>query len=118
MGCNAILYRPNMGIPLRKSGGVIRAVAKYIQSVSWIDKSQHVRTYFLILIEPDLVDETTLMVDGTIIKFHQYASGSKRRYYKEAGRSRESLRMRVHAAAGGLRNPAFFFPVKTAMTSA
>lgn len=30
------------------------------------------------LIEQDLVDETTLMLDSTIVKVHQHASGAKK----------------------------------------
>ena len=31
-----------------------------------------------VLIEQDLVDETTLMLDSTTIKVHQHASGAKK----------------------------------------
>lgn len=53
-------------------------MAKRIQSVSGLDKSRSMGNILTALIEQDLVDETTLMLDSTTIKVHQYASGAKK----------------------------------------
>ena len=56
-------------------------MAKRIQSVSGLDKSRSMGVWENILtalIEQDLVDETTLMLDSTTIKVHQHASGAKK----------------------------------------
>ena len=63
------------------SAGAVRRMAKRIQSVSGLDKSRSMGVWENILtalIEQDLVDETTLMLDSTTIKVHQHASGAKK----------------------------------------
>ena len=54
-----------------------------------MDKSRCERI-LLALIEQDLVDETTLMLDSTTVKVHQHASGAKKGLVmKKPGGARE-----------------------------
>ena len=59
--------------------GAVRAIAKRIQPVSGMDKSRSMGEDILtVLIEQDLVDETTLMLNNTTVKVHQHASEVKK----------------------------------------
>ena len=60
------------------SAGAVRPVAERIQSVSAWTKAGVWENILTVLIEQDLVDETTLMLDSTTIKVHQHASGAKK----------------------------------------
>jgi len=75
---NAILYWLNTGIPWRdlpERFGPWQSV--YSRFRAWTKAG--VREQILqSLIEQDLVDETTLMIDSTTVKVHQYASGVKK----------------------------------------
>lgn len=75
---NAILYRLNTGIPWRdlpERFGPWQSV--YSRFREWTKAGVWERI-LLALIEQDLVDETTLMLDSTTIKVHQHASGAKK----------------------------------------
>ena len=64
---------------------------------------------FEALIEQDIVDETTFMLDSTTIKAHQHGSGVKKGLYHEETRAnRGGLTTKVHAVTDGLGNPLRF----------
>ena len=76
---NAILYLLNTGIPWRdlpERFGPWQSV--YSRFRAWTKAGVWERI-LLALIEQDLVDETTLMLDSTTVKVHQHASGAKKR---------------------------------------
>ena len=75
---NGIIYWLNTGIPWRDLperfgpwGSVYTRFNRWTRQGVW-DK------VFAALIEQDIVDETTLMLDSTTIKVHQHASGVKK----------------------------------------
>ena len=75
---NAILYWLNTGIPWRdlpERFGPWQSV--YSRFRAWTKAGVWERLLSA-LIEQDLVDETTLMLDSTIVKVHQHASGVKK----------------------------------------
>lgn len=75
---NAILYWLNTGIPWRdlpERFGPWQSV--YSRFRAWTKAGVWERILSA-LIEQDLVDETTLMLDSTIVKVHQHASGAKK----------------------------------------
>ena len=75
---NAILYWLNTGIPWRdlpERFGPWQSV--YSRFRAWT-KAGVWEDILTALIEQDLVDETTLMLDSTTIKVHQHASGAKK----------------------------------------
>ena len=70
-------YWPNIGIPWRdlpERFGPWQSV--YSRFRVWTKGGVWERILSA-LIEQDLVDETTLMLDSTIVKVHQHASGAK-----------------------------------------
>ena len=75
---NAMLYWLNTGIPWRdlpERFGPWQSV--YSRFRAWTKAGVWERLLSA-LIEQDLVDETTLMLDSTIVKVHQHASGVKK----------------------------------------
>ncbi|WP_322202481.1 transposase [Acutalibacter intestini] len=75
---NAIVYWLNTGIPWRdlpERFGPWQSV--YSQFRAWT-KAGVWKDIILALIEQDLMDETTLMLDSTTIKVHQHTSGAKK----------------------------------------
>ena len=75
---NAILYWLNTGIPWRdlpERFGPWQSV--YSRFRAWT-KAGVWEQVLSALIEQDLVDETTLMLDSTTVKVHQHASGAKK----------------------------------------
>lgn len=75
---NAIVYWLNTGIAWRdlpERFGPWQSV--YGRFRSWTQQGVWEKI-FVALIEQDLVDETTLMIDSTTIKVHQHASGVKK----------------------------------------
>ncbi len=75
---NAILYWLNTGIPWRdlpERFGPWQSV--YSRFRAWT-KAGVWENILTALIEQNLVDETTLMLDSTTIKVHQHASGAKK----------------------------------------
>ena len=55
---------------------------------------------FHTLIVQDQVDETTVMLDSTTVKVHQYCGGDKKSYDQETGRCRRGLTTKVHVVDG------------------
>ena len=106
---NAILYWLNTRIPWRdlpERFGPWQSV--YSRFRAWT-KAGVWEGILSALIAQDLVDETTLMLDSTTIKVHQYARVElKRGYHEETGRSRGGLTTKVHAVTDGLGNPLRF----------
>ena len=75
---NAILYWLNTGVPWRdlpERFGPWQSV--YSRFRAWT-KGGVWEQILLALIEQDLVDKTTLMLDSTTVKVHQHASGAKK----------------------------------------
>jgi|InofroStandDraft_1065614.scaffolds.fasta_scaffold32655_3 transposase len=75
---NAMLYWLNTGIPWRdlpERFGPWQSV--YSRFRAWTKAGVWERLLSA-LVEQDLVDETTLMLDSTIVKVHQHASGVKK----------------------------------------
>ncbi len=75
---NAILYWLNTGIPWRdlpERFGPWQSV--YSRFRAWT-KAGVWENILSALIEQELVDETTLMLDSTTVKVHQHASGAKK----------------------------------------
>ena len=75
---NSILYWLNTGIPWRdmpERFGPWQSV--YSRFWAWT-KAGIWERILSALIEQDLVDETTLMLDSTTVKVHQHASGAKK----------------------------------------
>ena len=75
---NAILYWLNTGVPWRdlpERFGPWQSV--YSRFRAWTKAGVWERI-LIALIEQDLVDETTLMLDSTTVKVHQHASGAKK----------------------------------------
>lgn len=75
---NAMLYWLNIGIPWRdlpERFGPWQSV--YSRFRAWTKAGVWERLLSA-LIEQDMVDETTLMLDSTIVKVHQHASGVKK----------------------------------------
>ena len=77
MMLNGILYWLNTGVPWRdlpeRYGpweSVYTRFRRWSQQGVWDN-------VFAALIAEDIVDETTLMLDSTIIKVHQHGSGKK-----------------------------------------
>ena len=87
---NAILYWLNTGVPWRdlpERFGPWQSV--YSRFRAWTKAGVWERI-LLALIEQDLVDETTLMLDRTTVKVHQHASGAKKGFImKKPGGARE-----------------------------
>lgn len=74
--CNRLLAQ--YGHRMERFAGAIRSVAKCLRSFrSWTRQGVWEKI-FAALIEQDLVDETTLMIDSTTMKVHQHASGVKK----------------------------------------
>lgn len=75
---NAILYWLNTGIPWRdlpERFGPWQSVYSRFRAWTLAGVWEKVFAY---LIEQDIVEETTLMLDSTTIKVHQHASGVKK----------------------------------------
>ena len=75
---NAMLYWLNTGSPWRdlpERFGPWQSV--YSRFRAWTKAGVWERLLSA-LVEQDLVDETTLMLDSTIVKVHQHASGVKK----------------------------------------
>ena len=75
---NAILYWLNTGVPWRdlpERFGPWQSV--YSRFRAWT-KAGVWEQILSALIEQDLADETTLMLDSTTVKVHQHASGAKK----------------------------------------
>lgn len=75
---NAMVYWLNTGIAWRdfpERFGPWQSV--YDRFRSWAQQGVWEKV-FSALIEQDLVDETTLMIDSTTVKVHQHASGVKK----------------------------------------
>ena len=72
---NAIVYWLNTEIPWRdlpeRFGPWQSVYSRFRAWTKW-------ENILIALIEQDLVDETTLMLDSTTIKVHQHASGAKK----------------------------------------
>jgi transposase len=75
---NGILYWLNTGIPWRDLperfgpwSSVYTRFNRWTRQCVW-------EKLFAALIEQDIVDETTLLLDSTMIKVHQHASGVKK----------------------------------------
>ena len=87
---NAILYWLNTGVPWRdlpERFGPWQSV--YSRFRTWTKAGVWERI-LLALIEQDLVDETTLMLDSTTVKVRQHASGAKKGLImKKPGGARE-----------------------------
>ena len=87
---NAILYWLNTGVTWRdlpERFGPWQSV--YSRFRAWAKGGVWERI-LLALIEQDLVDETTLMLDSTTVKVHQHASGAKKGLImKKPGGARE-----------------------------
>ena len=87
---NAILYCLNTGVSWRdlpERFGPWQSV--YSRFRAWTKGGVWERI-LLALIEQDLVDETTLMLDSTTVKVHQHASGAKKGLVmKKPGGARE-----------------------------
>ena len=87
---NAILYWLNTGVPWRdlpERFGPWQSV--YSRFRAWTKGGVWERI-LLALIEQDLVDKTTLMLDSTTVKVHQHASGAKKGLImKKPGGARE-----------------------------
>jgi len=74
---NGIIYWLNTGVPwadLPERFGPWKSV--YTRFSRW-SKSGVFERVLTTLISEDIVDETTLMLDSTIIKVHQHGSGKK-----------------------------------------
>ena len=77
---NAILYWLNAGIPFRdlpERFGPWQSVYSWFRA--WTKAGAWERILSA-LIEQDLVDETTLMLESTAAKVHQHAGGAKKGY--------------------------------------
>ena len=75
---NAILYWLNRGIPWRDLPGRFGPwQSVYSRFCTWTKAGVWERILSA-LIEQDLVDETTLMLDSTTVKVRQHASGAKK----------------------------------------
>ena len=106
---NAIVYWLNTGIPWRdlpERFGPWQSV--YSRFRAWT-KAGVWENVLVQLIQQDIVDETTLMLDSTSIKVHQHASSCK----KGAAASQkvaagEDLTTKVHVVTDGLGNPLRF----------
>lgn len=75
---NGIIYWLNTGVPWRdlpERFGPWQSV--YTRFSHWTKQGVW-ETIFTALIEQDIVEETTLMLDSTTIKVHQHGSGLKR----------------------------------------
>lgn len=75
---NAILYWLNTGIPWRdlpERYGPWQSVYSHFRSWTQANVWEGI---FHALTAQDLVDETTLMLDSTTVKVHQYGSGAKK----------------------------------------
>ena len=84
---NGIIYWLNTGIPWRdlpERFGSWKSV--YTRFRTWTLQGVWERL-LTTLIEQDIVDDTTLMLDSTIIKVHQHASGGQKK--GSTGRKRE-----------------------------
>lgn len=75
---NGIIYWLNTGVPWRDLperfgswSSVYSRFRRWTQQGVW-------EKLFTALIEQDIVDETTLMLDSTTIKVHQHGSGLKK----------------------------------------
>jgi transposase len=103
---NALLFWLNTGIPWRdlpERFGPWKSV--YTRFRRWT--AQGVWDALLTgLIQEDVVDNTELMLDSTVIKVHQHGSGKKGGANK--GRGIGGLTTKVHAIADGLGNPLRF----------
>ena len=74
---NGIIYWLNTGVPWRdlpERFGPWQSV--YARSRRWTQQGIWEKVLSALIAE-DLVDETTLMLDSTIIKVHQHGSGKK-----------------------------------------
>ena len=74
---NGIIYWLNTGVPWRdlpERFGPWQSV--YTRFNRWTKQGVW-EALFKTLIEEDIVDDTTLMIDSTIIKVHQHGSGKK-----------------------------------------
>lgn len=101
---NAILYLLNTGIPWRdlpERYGAWKSV--YTRFRRWSQQGvwEHM---FEELIAQDIVDESTLMLDSTTIKVHQW-QWRKKGGGEALGRSQGGLSTKVHAVVDGLGNP-------------
>ena len=75
---NAMVYWLNTGVPWRdlpERFGPWQSVYSRFRAWTKADVWEDVLTN---LIQQDIVDETTLMLDSTTVKVHQHASGAKK----------------------------------------
>ena len=87
---NAILYWLNTGVPWRDLPERFRPWQSVYSRFRACTKSGVWEQILLALIEQDLVDETTLMLDSTTVKVRQHASGAKKGLImKKPGGARE-----------------------------
>ena len=89
---------------LKRSARTIWALAKCI---AWT-KAGVWENVLAQLIQQDIVDETTFVLDSTSMKVHQHAGGSKKGGSESKGRSRGGLTTKVHVVIDGLGNPLCF----------
>ena len=69
--------KPQGGRPGKSNREMLKAILYWLNTgVPWRDLPE--RFGLIALIEQDLVDETTLMLDSTTVKVHQHASGAKK----------------------------------------
>ena len=90
--CYSTTLLDKYGDSMAGLAGAVWTVTKCVQPVLYMDKTGIWEEIRSALIEQDLVDETTLMLDSTTVKVHQHASGAKKRgRHEETGWSRGGL---------------------------
>jgi len=103
---NGMLYWLNTGVPWRdlpERYGSWKSV--YTRFRRWTEQGVW-ENLLAALIEEDIVDESTLMLDSTTIKVHQHASGEKKGATKRKPVEAEGgLATKVHVVTDGLGNP-------------
>ena len=55
----------------------VQSLAKRVWTLSQLEQERRFEEVLAALISEDIVDETTLMLDSSIIKVHQHGSGKK-----------------------------------------
>lgn len=80
---NGIIYWLNTGIPWRDLPERFGSWSSVYSRFNRWTKQGVWEKLFTFLIEQDLVDESTLMIDSTSIKVHQHGSGLKKGFMKK-----------------------------------
>lgn len=80
---NGIIYWLNTGIPWRDLPERFGSWSSVYSRFNRWTKQGVWEKLFTSLIEQDLVDESTLMIDSTSIKVHQHGSGLKKGFMKK-----------------------------------